>query len=189
MADTDLQAPRLRTVDEFLAWADDYEEDLEFFEGVVRMRPDPCVAHATIAGNLFGVLYGALRGGPCRPFGGSMSVEVGNNAPKPDVTVTCGPETGNRLRRPVVIVEVLSPSTEAEDRTRKWDLYRTLPSLQHDLMLRQDRLAGELFTREGATWRLTPLEGEDAAVALEAVGVTLRLGEVYEGVTFAAGEG
>ena len=189
MADTALQASRLRTVDEYLAWADRYEEDFEFFDGVVRMRPDPCVAHATIAGNTLVALHNVLCGGSCSPLGGRMSVEAGNNAPKPDVTVSCGPESGNRLRRPVVVVEVLSPSTEAEDRTRKWDLYRALPGLQHDLMLRQDRMEGELFTREGATWRLAPLEGENAVVALEAVGVTLRLREVYEGVTFEAGEG
>ena len=188
MAELAAPAPRLRTVDDFLTWADNHGEHFEFFDGVVRMMTSPSVTHEAIAANTLIALGNALRGGPCRPFGGSMSVEVGNNAPKADVTVSCTPESGDRLRAPVVIVEVLSPSTADADRGRKWTLYRTLPGLRHYLLLEQDRIAADLYTREGSAWRLTPLEGEDAVVALEAVGVTLRLGEVYEGVTF-EGEG
>ncbi len=52
--------------------------------------------------------------------------------------------------------------------------------------MEQDRIAADLYTREGTTWRITPLEGEDAVVDLAAVDVTLRLGEVYADVTFEA---
>ena len=186
MAEPATPAPHLRTVDDFLDWADGQEEHFEFFDGGIRMMTSPSVAHERVARNILIALGNALRGGPCEPFGGSMSVEVGNNAPKPDVTVTCTPESGNRLRHPVVIVEVLSPSTADADRGRKWTLYRTLPSLRHYLLLEQDRVAADLYTREGAGWRITTLEGEDAGVDLAAVGVMLRLGEVYAGVTFEA---
>lgn len=189
MAEPARTQPILRTVDAFLDWAETQDEDWEFFDGALRMMSPPGVEHNAIVTNLGGLLHARLRGGPCRPHIGGTGLRTENRLLRPDLAVTCRPESGRDLRHPVVLVEVLAPATEAEDLGRKWRLYRALPSLRHYLVLRQDGIAGDLFTRAAeGRWTLTPLEGPQARLALDAIGVELPLGEIYEGVTFAADE-
>ena len=87
-----------------------------------------------------------LRGGGCRPFGSDFAVKVDDrNVYFPDVTVVCQPQRGRFTDEPVLIVEVLSPSSEKDDRGRKWKGYQRLGSLKHYLLLDQQQMEAELW--------------------------------------------
>jgi len=89
-----------------------------------------------------------------------------------------------------LVAEVLSPSTEGYDRGEKFGFYRHLPGLRQYLLIAQDRLALDLFTRQpDGRWLLEAYTGPDADIPLASIGCTLRLGEVYDKVEFARAEG
>ena len=90
------------------------------------------------------------------------------------------------LLTPTVIVEVLSPSTEAYDRGAKFSSYRQLPTLQEYLLVAQDRPSVEHYGRQGEQWVLTAVTGLDASVRLPATGCELRLRDIYRRAMAAA---
>ncbi len=110
----------------------------------------------------------------------------------PDVAIVCGERLfldGHRdtLLNPKVIVEVRSPSTEAYDRGRKFEHYRQIESLEQYLLLSQDRMQAELFSRQpSGQWLLAFATQPEELVDLSSVGCTLSLAECYEKVDFPA---
>jgi Uma2 family endonuclease len=104
----------------------------------------------------------------------------------PDLSVACGgaqfqDEESDTLLNPTLLVEILSPSTEAYDRGRKAELYRAIPSLRELVIIAQDRLHVELFRRvEGGPWLLSEANGLEGSVELTSIGYVLRLAELYE---------
>jgi Uma2 family endonuclease len=106
----------------------------------------------------------------------------------PDVVVVCGQprfedEERDTLLNPTLIVEVLSPSTEDYDRGRRFAHYRSIPSLQVYLLVRQDRAHVELFTRQrDDRWVLWETDDLGATVDLSAIGATIALADVYDRV-------
>lgn len=132
----------------------------------------------------------ALRGSPCRPLVDTPKVLSGATSTYPDVVVVCGPldPGATVLESPVLIVEVLSASTEDEDRGAKWACYRSIPSLAHYLLVEQRAPHVEVFTRTATGWDLRIVDGLDATVPLTALDATLPLAEVYEDVPGLGGE-
>jgi Uma2 family endonuclease len=88
------------------------------------------------------------------------------------------------LTNPTVLFEVLSPSTEAYDRGRKFELYRKIESLQEYILLAQDRPFVERYVRRGNTWVLSDLSTLDDSLQLESIGCTLALRDIYDKVEF-----
>ena len=137
-----------------------------------------------------------LKGRPCEAFVSDMRILVADTGlyTYPDLVIACGEprfldaET-DTLINPVAIVEVLSPSTEAYDRGKKFAHYRRIPSLVEFVLVAQDRPLIERFTRRGDEWALATFEGLDATLALESAGVRVPLREIYDRVDFAAAEG
>ena len=112
----------------------------------------------------------------------------------PDLVVVCGAlqfhdQVQDVLLDPTVIVEVLSPSTEAFDRSEKFHRYRRwLPTLRDYVMVAQDRpLIDHYHRQEDGTWAFRALEGLDDHLHLETIGCTVPLVEVYERVVFPTG--
>ena len=108
----------------------------------------------------------------------------------PDVSVVCGSLDFYGRRRdvvtnPLVLAEVLSPSTEAYDRADKWVSYQTIPSLQYFLLISASQPRVEIYTREAHGWHFEVVEGREASVALPALGVTVTLSDLYALVDFA----
>jgi Uma2 family endonuclease len=105
----------------------------------------------------------------------------------PDVAVVCGlpeleDEHGDTLLNPIVLIEVLSPSTEGYDRSGKFANYRKIAALREYLLVAQDQPHIERYVRQGNAWLLTEAEGLEASIALETIGCTLALREVYDKV-------
>jgi Uma2 family endonuclease len=186
MAELAVQTPTLPDADAFREWAWRQPEKWQFISGTLVMMAGASRAHTTIAGNVMGLLWNALRAGPCRPHSSDLAVRVDSlNEFYPDVVVDCGSER-NEAGEPVLVVEVLSPSTEKDDRGRKWAAYRRLPSLRHYMLVAQDETMVELYTRSDVGWTLQVFETVDATVTITALGVTLRVADIYEGVEPAA---
>ena len=107
----------------------------------------------------------------------------------PDVVVACGArrDSDKQIRDPVVVIEVLSGSTEERDHGFKRWAYATIPSLRHYVLIAQDRAEAEVATRDGEVWRSVYLRDSGASLRFEALGIELGLAEALAGVELAAG--
>lgn len=171
-------ARKRMTVGEFLAWDDGTGTRYELIDGQpVAMNP-PAEPHVRITANVFRALDRKLLG-PCRAYfgGGVWLSENDETWREPDVFVSCHEGEGFS-RHPRLIVEVLSPSTEVEDRTRKLDFYRRFASLGHILLVWQDTRRVELHERNPEGWLVRDVIGS-GVVALPALGLELSLEEIY----------
>lgn len=174
-------AENLMTLAEFLAWEREQPERYEFAHGVVTMMTGGSAAHVKISMNLSFALMQALRGSGCRPFASDMKVIVNGTVRYPDVSVVCQPidDGEDRLTEPVVVVEVLSPSTERFDRGRKKFDYFATPSIQQYAIVEQDERRIDLYTRAGTGWTNEVITG-DVVLNLSSVGAVLSLDAIYE---------
>ena len=176
------------TLAEFLAWEE--RQPLRYeFDGVgpVAMTGGT-YGHSTIQRNLAFALTGRLRGKPCQFQGSDLKIQVGDGHIRyPDGMVVCSPvdRTATVVHEPVVVFEVLSPSTAAKDRIVKAREYQATPSIRRYVMLEQDSVGATVYARSGETWTHEILVA-DSILALPEIGVSLPLAELYEGVVFEA---
>lgn len=163
----------------------------EYIDGRMVLMTGGSFAHVRISGNITAALRDTLRGGPCVPLQSDMRVRVaeGTFYTYPDVVVACEPvdledSHEDTLLDPVVLVEVLSPSTARYDRGEKRRRYQGIASLHHYLVVEQDRPLVEHYRRDGdgSGWSVEVVEGLAGSAELDAIGVTLGLDQVYEGV-------
>ncbi len=143
--------------------------------------------HAAIQINLTTALRNRLRGGTCRAFGSELKILVAGSVRYPDAFVVCTPiPPGTHVvTEPVVVFEVLSPSTSAIDRIDKLREYLDTPSVQRYVILEQSRIAATVHSRKGEERVVNILVGPEAVLAMPEIGVTVPLSELYEDVTFA----
>ncbi len=188
-----VQSPRPWTLDEFFAWQERQSERYELVDGFPRrhrMMAGAGNRHDDIVVNIIGDLKAKLRGTPCRPFTADGSVKTGSDRiRRPDVGVDCGKREprGHHAAIPVVVFEVLSPSTRSSDLLVKDAEYRKLPSLRHIVYVEQDVAeALHWWRRTGdEEWELTALAGLEAVVDLAAIEAALTLRDVYDGLDIA----
>lgn len=158
----------------------------EFFEGEVFAVAGASVAHNTIASNFYVALRQSLRGKKCRVQieAVRLAVEEGRHYVYPDVMVSCDPldqRESQQLRRPVLIVEVLSSSTEAHDRGFKFNQYKKLASLRHYLLVSQTTWLVEWYQlTEHSAWAHTALAEAGDRQDIPELGLAMTLAEVYE---------
>jgi Uma2 family endonuclease len=164
----------------------------EYHDGVLVAMSGASPAHIRITTNLTCLVGNQLEGKPCEPFDSDMRVlaEECNAVFYPDLTVVCEPPhfADTRLAtllNPILIVEVLSPSTERADRGMKFDCYRPLGSLRTYVLISQDEPRIELYSRQSdGSWRYDVATGLQAILLLTTIGCELRLAEVYARVVF-----
>ena len=172
------------SADDFLAWDATQTERHEFVNGDVFAMAGGEDRHASVSGNLFAALHSHLKGSRCRVYMNDVKLQVAaaNSFFYPDVFVTCSPrDAANRLvkQEPLLVVEVLSPSTAAYDRGDKFAAYRLCPTLTEYALVDIDRRAVDLFRKNtDGLWVLHPLAGEDT-LTLASVDHTLPLGELF----------
>jgi Uma2 family endonuclease len=185
------------TPEQYLEMDRQAEFKSEYLAGQILAMAGASEEHNIITLNVTTDLRVQLRGGPCRPFSGDMRVSVGgaDMYVYPDVVVVCGErqyadDRRDVLLNPTLIVEVLSPTTEAFDRGDKFVGYRQSKSLQEYVLIAQDRPHVEQYVRQpDGRWLLSEAQGLQAVVDLPSIQARLALSEVYDGVPFgSAGE-
>jgi len=178
------------SIEDYLAAERRAETKSEYLDGEVFAMSGASRLHNLIALNIAASLHGQLKGRPCETYAGDMRVlipEVGLYT-YPDVTVVCGEprfDDGelDTLLNPTLIIEVLSPTTEGYDRGRKSAHYRTLESLREYVLVSQDEVRVELFTRrDDGHWLLSEASRLDETLPLASIGCELRLADVYDRV-------
>lgn len=163
------------------------ESRLEYYDGEVVAMAGASPDHNDIAGNVYAFLHGSLRGTTCRPRISDQRVHVParRGYVYPDVVVGCGQLTYQpgtnppSLLNPVLIIEVLSESTERLDRGRKFEMYQSIPGLRYYLLLDFTRVSAYLHTREPGmlVWTLRIYDQLTDVLPLPALGVELPLAE------------
>ena len=173
------------SLETFLDWESRQELKYEFdgFQPVAMTGGSS--EHAAIQVNLIRALGNRLDGGPCRVFGSELKIAAAGSIRYPDAFVVC-----TRVSRgtfvvtdPLVVFEILSPSTSSIDRIKKnWE-YRQTPSIQQYVILEQTSQAATVYVRDGQDWKAETLIG-DMDLALPEIGITVPLSELYRDVSF-----
>lgn len=178
--------PRM-TYAEYLAAEQSSEVKHEFLRGEVFAMAGGTFEHALLASNVLREI-GRLLGGRCVVVGSDARVRIveSDRAAYPDVMVVCGPrerahDDADATTNPTVIVEVLSDSTEADDRGAKFAHYRRLASLRDYVLVSQREPRIEVFSRDGDEWRFAEA-GHGASARLRSIDVLLAVDDVYRGV-------
>lgn len=189
------------TEDEYLALERAAEERHEYLDGEIYAMAGESPEHGAITSNLSGQLYLQLRGKPCQCLSKDTKVRSGR-LPKnprnkkglysyPDLLVVCGElefldDYQDVLINPIVVIEVVSPSTEHLDRGEKWLRYQTwLPKLQDYLLVSQTSPVIEYYHRQpDGGWLYRAVSGLEGELYLASIDCTLRLNEVYDRVSF-----
>ena len=180
-----LPQPKL-TLDEYLAWENQQPTMNEFHQGEVFAMVGAPRVHGRVVVNLALALTRGLDGSPCQVFTEGMKVQIAEDTVLyPDVFVTCDKAdlaTEMIFRAPTLVLEVLSPSTQAYDRSQKFALYRRIPALQEYILVDPDTRRVEGF-RRGADglWVLHDMS-EAPAMEAASVGCTVPLAEVFDGI-------
>lgn len=190
-----LRKPReILTADEYLRQERLAETKSEFVNGRVYAMAGASMNHNRIALNCASALQSQLRDRPCEVFSSDVKVRIdkANVFRYPDVSGLCGPILSHDSHKdaycnPSIIIEVLSPSTEALDRGEKFNLYRLLDSLFEYVLVRQDRIEVEVFSRDSENhWSSVMYNEPGDSLPLKAIGCTVTLAEVYGKVEFSA---
>lgn len=180
------------TPEEYLYRERTAEYRSEFFRGETFAMAGASANHNLIVLNTGANLREQLKKKPCRVYPSDLKlrIEATGLYTYPDLSVVCGEpklETESRdvLLNPVVLIEVLSDSTEAYDRGKKFQHYRTIPSLRHYVLIAQDRHSIECFSRqESDTWLLSVCYDLASSLELAAIDCRLAAAEVYDKVAF-----
>ena len=163
----------------------------EYLDGEIIAMSGASFAHNLITGNIFAELHTRLKGSGYVVFANEMRVSIPSVKSYfyPDVGVVCEEprfedDVFDTLLNPIVIVEVLSPSTEAYDRGDKFAHYRQLQSLQEYVLVSQDKVRVDHYVRHAAQWILTDFQEPDQQLPLTSIQCELPLQEIYERVPF-----
>jgi len=177
------------TAEEYLALERSATYKSEFHDGHIYAVTGASRKHNLVTVNIAGELHSQLKKRPCEAYINDMCVNAAEarSYHYPDIAVVCGtPQFEDAhvdtLLNPTVLIEVLSPSTEAYDRGGKFAHYRKIPTLREYLLVSQDQPTIERYQRQGDVWILTEAEGLEASVPLESIGCILSLSEVYDKV-------
>lgn len=187
MADT---APRLgkrMTLREFLDWEERQPGKFEFIGGFVRMMTGGTRDHSTIKSNIVSALKERLRGRPCRAFDSDVKVLSANGESHyPDATVDCGDGAGDLTHaiEPRIVFEVLSRSTRQSNLDEKLPSYQATPSIKEIVFVEPNRMHLMVWRRNADGWQEDEVVRPDEPLALESIGVSLTMTQIYEDVTF-----
>ena len=167
----------------------------EFYRGEMFAMAGGSPKHSRIKTNVLGELNTRLKGRPCGPYDSDLRIRCRTGFyTYPDASVICDElefdeEHEDTVLNPTLIVEVLSKSTEAYDRGKKFDHYRTIPSLREYVLVAQDEPMVQRFLRnDDDTWTLTAVSGLDQSLRLKSIDVELPLAEIFDRVNFTAEE-
>ena len=177
------------TPEEYLTWERKADIKHEYLRGAIIAMSGASRAHSLIVTNISGELYIQLKGGRCEVHTNDMRVRTSPETSYfyPDVVVVCDnprfeDSTFDTLLNPIVLVEVLSPSTEAYDRGEKFGHYQQLTSLREYILVSQDEVQVEHHHRQGTEWRPTDFRSLEDVLLLTSIDCELSLEDIYRRV-------
>ncbi|HJS88153.1 MAG TPA: Uma2 family endonuclease [Acetobacteraceae bacterium] len=174
--------------DEFLEWHLAQEQRYELVDGVPFAMAGAKRRHDRVVVNAIAALASQLGAGPCQPFTNDTAVRIPNgNIRYPDAGIDCGifNDGATWADAPTLVIEVLSESTRAFDLTRKLEEYKTVPSLNHIIFVGLDAPEIVHWRREPArSWESEVIEGLEAVVAMDDLGLRIPLAALYAGLEF-----
>ena len=177
------------TPEEYLALERKAHGKSEYLSGQILAMSGASRKHSLIVTNISGELYIQFKGRGCEVHTNDMRVRPNPRDAYvyPDVVVVCGkPEfeddTFDTLLNPILIGEVLSPSTEARDRGEKFERCKQLASLQEYLLISQDKVQVEHYHRHGEPWMLNTYRAIEDVIFFPAIECELSLKDIYAGV-------
>jgi Uma2 family endonuclease len=175
-----------RTVEEFELWHARQPERWEFIDGQPRMMAPASMRHSIIKRNVFRALDRAFEGSACEALVDGPQILTDEISAIPDVVVSCTALDLSTpvIAEPVIIVEVMSPSSEVDDSGRRWLAYRNIPSLKHYLVLSQGKRLVHVHSRAGDIWRERFLSA--GALELDDPPLRLELAALYAATDLAA---
>lgn len=187
-----LKKPALVSEEEYFATAESSDSRFEYVEGQICAMAEPSDAHEAIAGNVFSELHQHLRKHPCNVFKGNKRVRVEflNRAfyYYPDVMVICDKKPGDERFKtnPVLVVEVLSPSTENTDIREKMFAYLNSESVKHYVIIAQDRKEVIVYRRVPPPdgWEVETLTSDADVLRVPDLGFEMSLADIYTKVEF-----
>lgn len=163
----------------------------QYYRGEMFAMSGASRAHNVINGNLFRSVGNQLAGGPCEAYVNDMRVKVSPSGlyTYPDMVVACAERRFedsevDTLLNPTLISEVLSDSTEAYDRGKKFAQYQKLESLREYVLVSQDRVCVDHYLRQGDQWVLNTLEDLANTLVLSTIGCQVTLRDIYDRVEF-----
>jgi Uma2 family endonuclease len=181
------------TLEEYFELERNSEERYEFWDGEIFCMSGGSAPHERITRDTLVHLTARLAGRGCEAFTSNMRIKVPSMPPYryPDVSALCGEAEFEKiggvdtLLNPSLIIEVLSPSTEAYDRGEKFRHYKSIPSFCEYVLIAQDHAhVTQISRRADGEWIYRDFTEMDASVALSSMNCELKLGTIYRNVTF-----
>ena len=179
------------TPEQYLAWERKSDTKHEYLHGEIIAMSGASYQHTIITMNISGELYIQLKGTACTVHTNDMRVRTSPETSYfyPDVVVVCDrprfeDNTFDTLLNPIVLVEVLSPSTAAYDRGDKFEHYQQLTSLQEYILVSQDEVGVERYRRQGTEWQPTEFRSLEDVLSLTSIDCELSLDDIYRRVEF-----
>ena len=184
------QPKHLISVEEYLEQEEAALDRHEYLDGEIFAMAGTTLAHGLIASNITAEISLQLRNTECRVRGSDTRLRTSPTGlySYPDAVISCRPELseGTTLLNPIVIVEVLSDSTEDYDRGKKFERYRQISSFREYVVVAQDRLYVEHHVRQESSgqsaWIMRQLTAVDSVISLDSISVSLPLAAIYANV-------
>lgn len=188
---TALPKKKIFTPEEYLALEETCEYRSEYVGGYIFQMAGGSESHITISFNMTKIFSDRLRG-KCRAYQSEMKVWVEEDKTffYPDVTLVCGERKFYKDRRdavenPILLVEVLSKSTEEYDKNDKFLIYQKIESFQEYILISQNQPAVQQFVRQAdGSWKYKATIGLNSKILFESVGTEADLNEIYDLVEF-----
>lgn len=181
------------TLEEYLELDSNSEEKYEYFDGEVFAMAGGSLHHNRVARNLIWLLNDKLAAAGCEVLPADMRIKVPKAFPYryPDLSIVCGEPVIEELSgqqmlvNPLVLIEILSPTTAAYDQGRRFSAYQSIASFQEYLLVSQDRPQITQYVRQpNGKWLRSEIEGLESQLLLETVNCVLSLREIYRLVEF-----
>ena len=177
------------TPEEYLVWERKQPFKNEYYNGQIIAMSGASRAHNLITMNVANQLYNQLVDQACEVYANEMRVRTSPAVSYfyPDVVIVCGEprfedDTFDTLLNPIVVIEVLSPSTAAYDRGEKFEHYKQLASLQEYILISQDRVRVERYYRQETQWNCNTFQHLEDMLPLTSIGCEASLRAIYRRV-------
>lgn len=185
-------AQEYMTTEQYFMLQETSESKHEYYRGAIYAMTGGTVRHNLIVANIIAVLHGQLWGTACRVFPSDLRLKVEQTGlyAYPDVSVICEPiyfgdNRQDTVTNPIVLIDVLSPSTENDDRGKKFEHYRTIETLQEYIVVAQDRVHVEHYVRQDKyRWLLVDFFAANQTVHAGSINCTIAVESVYEYIVF-----